>query len=394
VLAFESDRDHHDREAIVRKERFRARCRIDTMSRPSRIWTFPTMPDPALKERIRQWGMDLGFAAVGFAPAVGPPGYDRHLDWLAAGNHAGMGYMERQAAAREHPRHVFEPVRSLIVCLLNYKPTSKPEHPSPCRTRGHVAAYAQGLDYHRIFWDRLETLLQKIRTERPETQGRAVADSAPLMERDFARLAGLGWIGKNACLIHKKIGSFTLLGSLLVDLDLPPDTPFVADHCGTCTRCLDACPTDAFEGPYRLDARKCISNWTIEQKGDLPDEAVDALHGWAFGCDICQQVCPWNRKAPAATDPEILGDGRFQEPDLLEWLEMAPEEMKRHIKGTALERSKRAGLVRNACHVLAGQGAVEALPSLNRLSSDDPDEVVRRAAAHAVARLLEKRHGG
>jgi len=345
-----------------------------------------------LRERIRLWGLELGFEAIGFAPAVAPPGYPDMLDWLAKGQHAGMGYMQRQAEAREHPRHVFETVATVIVALLNYKAGQASSGDSgdatPAnRTRGHVAAYARGKDYHAVFWRRLEKLLGRIQAEFPEVRGRAVADSAPLMERDFARLAGLGWIGKNTCMIHKRIGSFTLMGALLVDLKIPPDEPFAADHCGTCTRCLDSCPTSAFEGPYRLDARKCISYWTIEHKGDLPDEAADTLNGWAFGCDICQQVCPWNRKPPAASDHEIRGDGIFDEPDLLEWLKMEPAELKRRIEGTALERTRRSGLVRNACHILASQGAFEALPGLTELAETDPDDVVRRAAARAASKL-------
>lgn len=350
------------------------------------------MQDTALRERIRVFGLDLGFDAVGFAPAVVPPAYPQMVDWLAQGHNAGMDYMRRQADARANPSSVFESVATIIVALINYKPEPIPDcnsdsDPENQRTRGHVAAYAQGRDYHFVFWNRLERLLAKIQEERPEVRGRAVADSAPLMERDFARLAGLGWIGKNTCLIHRNIGSFTLLGALLIDLELPPDIPFTADHCGTCTRCLEACPTDAFESPYRLNANKCISYWTIEHKGDIPPEQAEKLNGWAFGCDICQQVCPWNRKPEPATDPEIIGDGLFREPNLIEWLEMEPAEMKRRIKGTALERSKRAGLVRNACHVLAGNGATEALPALRRLSEKDPDAVVREAADRAIKLL-------
>ncbi len=147
---------------------------------------------------------------------------------------------------------------------------------------------------------------------------RATGDRSPrrvrhgaLLERDFARLAGLGWIGKNTMLIHRRLGSFTVLGALLIDADLTPDAPFEADHCGTCTRCLDACPTDAFDGPYRLDARRCISYWTIEHRGPMPDEAAGSLDGWAFGCDVCQDVCPWNRKAPIGREPELAAAGRL-----------------------------------------------------------------------------------
>ncbi len=175
-----------------------------------------------------------------------------------------------------------------------------------------------------------------------------MADTAPLLERDFARLAGLGWIGKNTMLIDRRLGSFTVLGALLVDVELRPDEPHHASHCGTCTRCLDACPTDAFDGPYRLDARKCISYWTIEHRGPIPDEFADRLDGWVFGCDVCQDVCPWNRKAPPGREPALEPRPEWTHPDLIELLARDPAELSRALKGTALSRAKRAGLLRNA----------------------------------------------
>ena len=191
------------------------------------------------------------------------------------------------------------------------------------------------------------------------------ATPAPLLERDFARLAGLGWIGKNTCLIDRKAGSFTVLGSLLVDLELAYDAPFEADHCGTCTRCLDACPTDAFDGPYQLDARRCISYWTIEHKGPIPDEAAERLGGWAFGCDVCQDVCPWNRKAPPGREPALDAEARVDQPrpDRLARRATRPRS-RRAIKGTALARSKRSGLLRNAALILGTRRVAEAVPAL------------------------------
>ncbi len=340
-----------------------------------------------LRDQIRLWALELGFDMVGFAPAVTPPNYQFYLDWLQAGHQAGMAYMKRQAEARQDPNAIFPFVATIIVVGLNYKPEAYGQPLDLKPHQGRVAAYARGSDYHTVFWKRLDLLLQKIQSQRPQVTGRAIADSAPLMERDYGQLAGLGWIGKNTCLIHKKIGSLTLLGELLLDLPLPPDEPFTADHCGTCTRCLDACPTQAFEGPYQLNAQKCISYWTIEHKGEIPEEIAQNLHGWVFGCDICQEVCPWNRKSPVGQSEELMGDGRFDNPDLLQWLEKQDSEWQKAIKGTALERTKRAGLMRNACHVLSANGVQDAIPKLQRIMQNDSDQFVRQAAAQALKHL-------
>ncbi len=253
----------------------------------------------------------------------------------------------------------------------------------PTDTQGRVARYARGEDYHEVLWRRLEALLAWLQQECPGLQGRAVADTAPLLERDFARLAGLGWIGKNTMLINRTLGSFTLLGALLIDLELLYDPPHESSHCGTCTRCLDACPTDAFAGPYQLDARRCISYWTIEHKGPIPAPVAANLHGWVFGCDICQDVCPWNRKAPPAREPRLAPRPEWTNPDLLAWLEADAETFRRSLKGTALSRARRAGLIRNAAAVLGSRRAVRAIPALKRLLND-PDPDVREAAARAL----------
>lgn len=354
-----------------------------------------TDSDPvAVRESIRNLILAKGFEAVGFASPVQPPGYPHYLDWLDQGCHGEMAYMENQAEARNHPHSILPAVGTVIVTLLNYHHgLSFGTLSGEKRNTGHVASYAQGQDYHRIFWDRLGQVLDQIKVTHPEITGRAVADSAPLMERDYARLAGLGWIGKNTCLINRKIGSFTLIGALLVNLQLPPDEPFAADHCGTCTRCLDACPTSAFDDAYRLDARKCISYWTIEHKGLLPDEVVDHLNGWVFGCDICQDVCPWNRKAILGKDQDLMGDGRFFEPDLRAWLKMPPDDLKKQIKGTALERTRRRGLVRNAIAVLSAESDdSELMEDLIRLENCDKDEIIRESAGRAIKKIQKRNH--
>jgi epoxyqueuosine reductase len=336
-----------------------------------------------LTNRLKLEGRQLGFDLIGVAPAVVPLGYGRYLDWLEHGRDAGMAYLRRQAEAKSHPRYVLEGARSVVVAGMIY---GKPEHNQPGPTQGKVARYAQGADYHEVLWRKLETLLKWLVGERPGVVGRAVCDTAPLLERDFARLAGLGWIGKNTCLIDRKAGSFTVLGSLLVDLELVYDAPHEANHCGTCTRCLDACPTDAFDGPYQLDARRCISYWTIEHRGPIPEEAAESLGDWAFGCDVCQDVCPWNRKAPTGREVALQPRTEWVNPDLIGWLASDPIDFSRSLKGTALARSKRSGLLRNAALILGTRRVMEAIPVLiDRLADRDP--VVRGASAWALGRI-------
>ncbi|WP_182830366.1 tRNA epoxyqueuosine(34) reductase QueG [Tautonia rosea] len=335
---------------------------------------------------MKRLSRDLRFDLVGIAPAVSPPGYASFLDWLAEGHAAEMTYMHTHAEARRHPDSVLEGVRSVVVVAVSYNPR-EPDPPSTGRT-GKIARYARGRDYHKVLWKRLGQLKGQLDAAFPRSHSRAVADTAPLLERDFARLAGLGWIAKNTMLINRKIGSYTLLGALLTDLDLEPDSPHESTHCGTCTRCLDACPTDAFAAPGRLDARKCISYWTIEHRGPLPDEGAAPLHGWLFGCDLCQEVCPWNRKAPPGTDPELAADPRRVAVDLVELLRSDDETTATLIQGTAITRTKRSGLLRNAAVLLGSAG--EADPDvIAALSSrlDDPDEVVRSACRRALERL-------
>ncbi len=325
----------------------------------------------------------LGFDRVGVAPAVEAPAHGAFLGWLDAGHAAGMDYLARHAGVREHPEKLLEGAKSVVMVSLVY---GRPYPASPGRSQGKVARYARGSDYHETLWQRLDALLDWLITAHPGARGRAVADTAPLLERDFARLAGLGWVGKNTMLIDRKLGSFTLLGALIVDTALVSDAPLAAGYCGTCTRCLDACPTAAFTAPYSLDSRKCISYWTIEHKGEIVDEMADRLDGWVFGCDICQDVCPWNRKAPAGRVAELDARPELTTPDLIAWLDRDPAEMARSIKGTALSRAKRAGLLRNAALILGTRRVVEAIAALAR-RLEDREEVVRGAARWALLRI-------
>ena len=332
---------------------------------------------------LKAEAMRLGFDAVGIAPAVAPPGYEAYREWLRQGFAAEMDYMYRHEAARAHPNSILEGVLSVVMVALVY---GRREEDAPEPTRGKVARYARGDDYHDVLWSKLGKLLDWVRLEFPGAKGRAVADTAPLLERDYARLGGLGWFGKNTLLINRKLGSFTVLGALLVDCELDYDPPHEASHCGTCTRCLDACPTSAFDGPYRLDATKCLSYWTIEHRGPIPEPITDRLDGWAFGCDVCQDVCPWNRKAADGHEPRLQTRQEWLNPDLIDWLRTDPAEFRRRLKGTALSRARRAGLVRNAALILGSRLVEEARPELANLI-DDEDEGVREAARWALARL-------
>jgi epoxyqueuosine reductase len=239
-----------------------------------------------------------------------------------------------------------------------------------------IARYARGPDYHDIIRDRLKRLLAWLREQEPGCRGRGVVDTAPLLERDFARRAGLGWVGKNTMLINKHRGSYFFLGALLTDLALRPDPPHAASHCGTCTACLDACPTQAFAGPGWLDARRCISYLTIELRGSVPGDLRPGVGDWLFGCDVCQQVCPWNRRddtEPTAVDPaELLG--------------LSEEGFRARFSGTALTRAGRAGLLRNAALVLGNVGDERSLPALERAAAD-PDPLIRDAAAWAMGQI-------
>jgi len=239
-----------------------------------------------------------------------------------------------------------------------------------------ISRYARGPDYHLVLRERLNQLLAWVREQAPDCVGRGVVDTAPLLERDFARRAGLGWIGKNTMLINKRRGSYFFLGALLLDLDLTPDEPHVADHCGTCTACLDACPTGAFAGPGWLDARKCISYLTIELRTPIPEEQRRGVGDWLFGCDVCQEVCPWNRKD--VSEPESV--------DAVEILGLTDDEFRRRYQGTAIERTRRRGLVRNAAVVLGNTGDERALPALER-ALGDAEPIVRDAAAWAIGQI-------
>src|SRR5262245_5824040 len=341
-----------------------------------------TVLEGQLKDQARR----LGFELVGIAPAAPADGFERLRDWLARGFAGTMAYLERHGEARRHPASILPEVRSVVMVGMNYKPEESLAS-SPHSGGALVARYARGADYHDVLRQRLKQLLAWTQEKVPGCQGRGVVDTAPLLERDFARRAGLGWFGKNTMLLNKHLGSYVFLGALLLNLELTPDAPHASSHCGTCTACLEACPTQAFPAPGQLDARRCLSYLTIELRGPVAEELRPQVGDWLFGCDVCQEVCPWNRKAPAATEPAFAARPDLEAVDPVEILGLSEEAFRRRFRGTALMRSRRRGLLRNAALVLGNRGDPTALPAL-RKALVDPEPLVREAAAWAVARIL------
>lgn len=340
-----------------------------------------------LEARIKEQAHAFGFELAGIAPVAEADGFDHLRDWLAKGFAGEMGYLERQAEARRHPASILPDVKSVVMVGLNYQSAVRGQRSAVSQSRrAQVAQYALGADYHDVLRAKLNRLLEWVQQEVPGCQGRGVVDTAPLLERDFARRAGLGWFGKNTMILNKRLGSFFFLGALLLDVELRPDAPHQASHCGTCTACLDACPTGAFVGPYQLDSRRCISYLTIELRGPVPEELRRPMGDWLFGCDICQDVCPWNRKAPIGTDPDLQPRADLIAIDPAELFALSDNEFRRRFRDTALWRTKRRGLLRNAAIVLANQGDPASLPTLE-CALADREPTVREAAAWAIDQI-------
>jgi epoxyqueuosine reductase len=345
-----------------------------------------------LEEDLIDQAHRVGFALAGIAPAGPADGFERLRDWLDQGHAGEMGYMHAHAEARRHPRAILPSVRSVVMVGMSYAPTTNPGVATPGVEGARVALYAQGADYHAVLRERLRQLGAWLRERRPGCWGRCVVDTAPLLERDFARRAGLGWFGKNSMLLNVHHGSWFVLGGLLVDVDLAPSQPFTAGHCGTCTACLDACPTRAFVAPHVLDARRCISYLTIEVKGDVPVELRPQVGNWLFGCDVCQEVCPWNRKASAGR-PELAPRDDLRAVDPVEVLGMSEDDFYERFHGTALvPRPGRRVLARNAALVLGNTDDGRALPAL-RAALQDEEVIVRTAVAWAIARIEQRLAG-
>jgi epoxyqueuosine reductase len=339
-----------------------------------------------LTDQLKGKARDLGFDLVGTCPAVAPPGLQRFRQWLAAGYAGGMRYLASRAEAYEHPCHVLAGTRSLLVLGLNYR-TAEPVEPD--RGQGKVSRYAWGpVDYHDVIHERLENLADFHRQLTPSASVRGIVDTAPLLEREFGRLAGLGWIGKNTLLLNTRLGSWFFLAALLTTEELQYDEPFATDHCGSCRACVDACPTGALVEPYRLDARKCISYLTIEVRDGITAEHRRGTDNWLFGCDICQDVCPWNHRTPTSLDSAFGPLPETNPVDLAELIALDEDAFRARFRRTPLWRPRRSGLLRSAALLLGRLPNSEALGVLIH-GLNDADCVVRSACAWALSNFRE-----
>jgi len=339
-----------------------------------------------LTQNLKREALRLGFNLAGACSAVAPPGQERFRQWIASGFAGEMRFLTDRAQAYEHPRHVLEGVRSILVLAAAYC-TRPPRATEP--GQGRVSRYAWGDDYHHVIRRRLRRLEQLHREWAPSARVRGVVDTAPIFERELGQLAGLGWIGKNTLLLNPGMGSWFFLAALLTSDVLAYDEPFPGSHCGTCRACLEACPTGALVEPYRLDARKCISYLTIELRGSAPRELRPAMGQWLFGCDVCQEVCPWNRRAAASIDRAFQPRADTDPVELAELFFLDAASWRARFRGTSLWRPKRRGLLRNAAIVLGNRPHRAALPALVR-GLGDAEPLVRAACAWALRRYPER----
>ncbi len=349
-----------------------------------------------ISDLIKSAALSLGFNLAGIAPVEQFGELDYFPEWIAAGHHGEMRYLESRTDGGELKRSSIQRAapwaKSVIVCALNYN-TDQPystEFNDP--TRGWISRYAWGQrDYHDVILPKLRELENKIQEVANEPNARfwSYVDTGPIVERVLAQHAGIGWVGKNTCIINQELGSWLFLGVILTSIEIAPDLP-APDRCGTCTRCLQACPTDAFLDAYKLDASKCISYLTIEKRGSLPEDLRQGMQNHVFGCDICQDVCPWNNRTnrPAAitSKPEFQPRPALVNPSLEKLTTLTEEDFRELFRASPIKRTKRTGIRRNAVVAMGNSGNKRFVPLLQRLAEDE-DPVVAEHARWALDRL-------
>lgn len=338
---------------------------------------------PRLEEQIRAVAYRSGFQLCGFVRATTPPHAAFVRQWVADGNVAGMAYIERGLAKRLQPALVLSEIRTIITLGQRYLPPPVPPLDWREQMRGRIAAYAYAADYHQTIERKLRALAAHIQNLRPDVVLRSYVDTGAVLEREWGAAAGIGWFGKNTNLLHTREGSYYFLAELLTNLDLEPDAS-IADHCGTCTRCLDLCPTEALKPGYTLDARLCISYLTIEHRGIIPAALRSKMGNWIFGCDVCQEVCPWNAKL-------VRRDGVPESESLLPFLpdllRQNDQQFRDRFRGTAIVRAKRDGFIRNVAVALGNTRNPAAVRPLGNTLRCDPSSLVRLHAAWALGAI-------
>jgi epoxyqueuosine reductase len=353
----------------------------------------------SLTERLKAEARRLGFDLVGVTTPDPPPHFSEFEAWLGEGRHGEMGYLaaERARQRRADPLQILPECRSILALGVRYPAAGPTRAAAPTRT-GQVAAYAWGRDYHDVLPERLQALVAFVEAQAGRrVPNRWYTDTGPVLERDLAQRAGLGWIGKNTCLINPDQGSYFLLAEILLGIELDPDPPFLPDHCGSCTRCLEACPTSCILPDRMIDASRCISYLTIELKGPIPLDLRSQLGAWVFGCDICQQVCPWNQQfARPDGDPAFAPQAGVPSPELAVELSLTREAFNRKFRPNQLARSpvmraKRRGYLRNVAVALGNQAAASgdpaAVQALGQALREDPEPLVRGHAAWALGQV-------
>ena len=344
-----------------------------------------TLERPELAEQIKREAASLGFEACAFASVQDAwPATSRLAAFVEAGRHGTMDWIETTVERRAHPQAMWPGARSAIVLGMSYAPDHDPIDALADRSRGVVSVYAQGDDYHEVIKKRLKALARWLVAERG-CEVKVFVDTAPLMEKPLAEMAGLGWQGKHTNLVSREHGSWLFLGSILTDLDLPPDAPH-EEHCGSCQACLDICPTKAFPAPFQLDARRCISYLTIEHAGPIPHEFRAALGNRIYGCDDCLAVCPWNKFACVASESAFHARDALRSPELTDLVRLDDPAFRALFAKSPVKRIGRDRFVRNVLYAIGNSGDA-ALAELVRPLTEDPAPVVRDAAIWALAQL-------
>lgn len=340
----------------------------------------------SITQSIKNKAMDIGFDLVGVSPASSFPENQLYKEWLNKGFSGEMTYMERNSERRENIKEVLPDAKSVISCAINYNTDYPYSTDLSDKRKGWISRYAWGDDYHDIIKDKLQVLMDYISSQLPQkVTSKIYVDTGPVLERVYAKYAGIGWVGKNTCLINQEAGSWLFIGEIIADIDLDYDNP-APDRCGTCTRCIDACPTDALLEPYILDSRLCISYLTIELKNKIPLELRDGIGNNIYGCDICQDVCPWNKRASISANKEFEPREGLYNPDLDHLSTLSPEEFRAIFKGSPIKRTKRRGLLRNIMIAMGNSGEKAFIPHIKECLQDE-EPLVRAHAVWALWRI-------
>jgi epoxyqueuosine reductase len=343
----------------------------------------------SIVQAVKNEAHRLGFALVGITTPESPPHVSVYENWLMLGRHGSMDYLagKRARTCRSDPRLILSECQSILVLGVRYPDPKNARFDEETGLNGRIASYAWGQDYHIVLPERLQALCLFIEGQVGNPfPHRWYTDTGPILERDLAQRAGLGWIGKNTCLINPESGSYFLLAEILLGIDLQPDPAFTADRCGTCRRCIEACPTGCILPNRTLDARRCISYLTIENKGEIPSELRPQMANWIFGCDVCQMVCPWNRFSANEYEPGLAPYPGRIDPDLSASLMLTPQEFNRKFKDSPVQRSRRGGFLRNVAVALGNSGNPAGIPALEKALQED-ELLVRGHAGWAINQI-------